>query len=117
MLGEKLFPAVSKYEPELAEKITGMLLDLDDDYVLSLLECLNGLYGSVFPQRRLPLGTIVITSMVIVTILIIVIIISYCRSCTLVECVGHSSPSCFHKTPCTDLHVVLSFTSKNRCKN
>ena len=31
MLGEKLYPAVSRLQPELAGKITGMLLELEDE--------------------------------------------------------------------------------------
>merc|ERR1719396_269729 len=38
MLGEKLFPAISKYQPELAGKITGMMLEMDNSEVLILLD-------------------------------------------------------------------------------
>merc|ERR1719265_903751 len=38
MLGEKLFPAVAKYHPELAGKITGMMLEMDNSELLILLE-------------------------------------------------------------------------------
>merc|ERR1719460_1070559 len=38
MLGEKLFPAVAKYQPELAGKITGMMLEMDNSELLILLE-------------------------------------------------------------------------------
>merc|ERR1719162_2820614 len=38
MLGEKLFPAVSRYQPELAGKITGMMLEMDNSELLMLLE-------------------------------------------------------------------------------
>merc|ERR1719215_2498973 len=38
MLGEKLFPAISKYQPELAGKITGMMLEMDNSDLLILLE-------------------------------------------------------------------------------
>jgi len=38
MLGEKLFPAVAKQQPELAGKITGMMLEMDNSELLILLE-------------------------------------------------------------------------------
>merc|ERR1719159_1605377 len=38
MLGEKLFPMVSKIQPELAGKITGMMLEMDNSELLMLLE-------------------------------------------------------------------------------
>merc|ERR1719235_298527 len=38
MLGEKLFPSVAKFQPELAGKITGMMLEMDNSELLMLLE-------------------------------------------------------------------------------
>lgn len=38
MLGEKLFPAIAKMQPELAGKITGMMLEMDNSELLILLE-------------------------------------------------------------------------------
>merc|ERR1719379_3255956 len=38
MLGEKLFPIVAKHQPELAGKITGMMLEMDNSELLMLLE-------------------------------------------------------------------------------
>eukprot|EP00397_Hematodinium_sp_SG-2012_P023036 GEMP01023909.1.p1 GENE.GEMP01023909.1~~GEMP01023909.1.p1 ORF type:complete len:680 (-),score=207.54 GEMP01023909.1:423-2462(-) len=38
MLGEKLFPRISRHQPELAGKITGMMLEMDNSELLMLLE-------------------------------------------------------------------------------
>lgn len=38
MLGEKLYPAVSRLQPELAGKITGMMLEMENTEVLMMLE-------------------------------------------------------------------------------
>ena len=38
MIGERLFPLVSEHQPLLAGKITGMLLEIDNSELLSLLE-------------------------------------------------------------------------------
>merc|ERR1719198_1550713 len=38
MIGEKLFPAIAKFQPELAGKITGMMLEMDISELLILLE-------------------------------------------------------------------------------
>ncbi|XP_062213774.1 uncharacterized protein LOC133914768 [Phragmites australis] len=37
MLGNKLYPLVERHQPELASKITGMLLELDNSEVIALL--------------------------------------------------------------------------------
>ncbi|CAD7960746.1 unnamed protein product [Amoebophrya sp. A25] len=38
MLGEKLYPAVSRLQPELAGKITGMMLEMDNSELLMMLD-------------------------------------------------------------------------------
>jgi len=38
ILGERLFPLVQAQQPELAGKITGMLLEMDNSEVLLLLD-------------------------------------------------------------------------------
>jgi polyadenylate-binding protein len=38
MIGERLFPLVSKAQPQNAGKITGMLLEMDNGELISLLE-------------------------------------------------------------------------------
>merc|ERR1719387_2183268 len=52
MLGEKLFPAISKYQPELAGKITGMMLEMDNSELLMLLESDQQLKGKVDEAMR-----------------------------------------------------------------
>merc|ERR1740121_754433 len=38
MIGEKIFPTIAKMQPELAGKITGMMLEMDNSELLILLE-------------------------------------------------------------------------------
>merc|ERR1719440_164414 len=38
MLGTKLYPRVAKHQPELAGKVTGMMLEMDNSELLLLLE-------------------------------------------------------------------------------
>merc|ERR1719445_2079984 len=57
MLGEKLFPAVAKYQPELAGKITGMMLEMDNSELLILLESDAQLKVKVDEAMRVLEGT------------------------------------------------------------
>merc|ERR1719382_1132786 len=52
MLGEKLYPAISKYQPELAGKITGMMLEMDNSELLILMETEGQLKGKVDEAMR-----------------------------------------------------------------
>ena len=47
LLGERLFPMVLQKEPVLAQKITGMLLEMDNGELLHLLESPETLYLKV----------------------------------------------------------------------
>ena len=47
MLGERLFPLIERLYPDLAGKITGMLLELDNDELLHLLESSEALRAKV----------------------------------------------------------------------
>jgi len=47
MLGERLFPAISRFQPELAGKITGMMLEMDNSELLILLESDSALKAKV----------------------------------------------------------------------
>jgi len=47
MLGERLFPLVHSKQPELAGKITGMLLEMDNTELLNLLESPDSLASKV----------------------------------------------------------------------
>ncbi|CAI5985152.1 unnamed protein product [Closterium sp. NIES-65] len=47
MLGERLFPLIQQHQPELAGKITGMLLEMDNSELLLLLESPDALLAKV----------------------------------------------------------------------
>merc|ERR1712100_320697 len=52
MLGEKLFPSVARHQPELAGKITGMMLEMDNSELLILLESDSQLKAKVDEALR-----------------------------------------------------------------
>lgn len=47
MLGERLFPLVERMHPDVAGKITGMLLEMDNSELLLLLESQKALESKV----------------------------------------------------------------------
>ena len=47
MIGEKLYPLIHAQQPELAGKITGMLLEMDNADLLHLLESSDALKSKV----------------------------------------------------------------------
>merc|ERR1712182_199344 len=57
MLGEKLFPSIAKLQPELAGKITGMMLEMDNSELLILLESPEQLKMKVDEALRVLEGT------------------------------------------------------------
>merc|ERR1712012_1329517 len=52
MIVEKLYPAIMKYQPELAGKITGMMLEMDNSELLILLESEQQLRNKVVDALR-----------------------------------------------------------------
>jgi len=52
MLGEKLFPQVARYQPELAGKITGMMLEMDISELLIILESESQMKAKVDEAMR-----------------------------------------------------------------
>lgn len=47
MIGERLFPLIKGQQPQLAGKITGMLLEMDNGELLHLLESPEALGGKI----------------------------------------------------------------------
>ena len=54
MLGERLFPLIQRMHPDLAGKITGMLLEIDNSELLHMLESTESLKAKVscFPTYQ-----------------------------------------------------------------
>eukprot|EP00974_Lingulodinium_polyedra_P105401 10205992-Lingulodinium_polyedra.AAC.1 len=53
MIGERLLPAVAKYQPTIAGKITGMMLEMDNSELLSLLESEQQLRSTIGEAMRI----------------------------------------------------------------
>ena len=52
MLGEKIFPLISRIHPEMAGKITGMMLEMDNSELLMLLDSPDQLKAKVDEAMR-----------------------------------------------------------------
>merc|ERR1719198_555950 len=52
MIGEKLYPQIARINPELAGKITGMMLEMDNSELLMLLESEQQLRAKVEEAMR-----------------------------------------------------------------
>merc|ERR1719482_1079741 len=52
MLGEKIFPMISRLHPEMAGKITGMMLEMDNSELLMLVESPDQLKAKVDEALR-----------------------------------------------------------------
>jgi polyadenylate-binding protein len=52
MLGEKIFASISRIHPEMADKITGMMLEMDNSELLMLLDSPDQLKGKVDEAMR-----------------------------------------------------------------
>ena len=50
MLGERLFPLIQRMYPDLAGKITGMLLEIDNSELLHMLEHHESLKAKVIAE-------------------------------------------------------------------
>merc|ERR1719311_57851 len=57
MLGEKIFPMISRLHPEMAGKITGMMLEMDNSELLMLIETPVMLKGKVDEALRVLEGS------------------------------------------------------------
>jgi len=60
MLGERLFPLINSMYPELAGKITGMLLEIDNSELLHMLESRESLKAKVCMRAIVRLLLIII---------------------------------------------------------
>merc|ERR1719162_1697890 len=56
MIGEKLYPAIARFQPEAAGKVTGMMLEMDNSELLMLLESETQLKAKV-EEALLVLGS------------------------------------------------------------
>lgn len=63
MLGERLFPLIQRMFPDLAGKITGMLLEIDNSELLHMLEHSESLKGKVgfVPETRMKIKKLIIS--------------------------------------------------------
>merc|ERR1711879_560067 len=52
MIGEKLYAAIGRYQPELAGKITGMMLEMDNNELLMIMESEQRLKAKVDEALR-----------------------------------------------------------------
>jgi polyadenylate-binding protein len=56
MIGEKIFPMISRIHPEMAGKITGMMLEMDNSELLMLMDSPDQLQAKVDEALRVLQG-------------------------------------------------------------